>query len=218
MSVECKEAIILAFNTSIPGITISKPILKLNNYTLLDHQISWLVRNKIDHVIIASNEKYPVYSGLENFVEFSIEPNKRGTAGAVLVASDLLKTNLVYVMNIDDLLFGFNPQLMTFPDAESKIVVSNPTLWYGKVELRKDLVLEFKEKPLLNCYVSCGHYLFKKHIIDRYFPDIGYLEESVLPKLAKERKLFAHKLTGKWISLNTLNDYLEAKSIISSLH
>jgi NDP-sugar pyrophosphorylase family protein len=72
----------------------------------------------------------------------------------------------------------------------------------------------FREKPLLDFYVSAGHYFFKKHIIDKYFPDSGNFEETVLPRLARERILMNYRLAGKWITLNTMKDYLQAKDLV----
>ncbi|MEM2260848.1 MAG: NDP-sugar synthase [Ignisphaera sp.] len=220
MTEEIREAIILAGGDAWrlkPDIWIPKPLLKLNELTLLEYQLSWLIKHKFNHIIIASREKYPIKEGYEPYVEFSVEQEKKGTGGAVLIASDLLKTKIFYLMNVDDLLFGFNPNLLYYPDTEVKMVVAKPRLGFGRVELRQDLVLHFKEKPYLDFYVNAGHYLFKKHIVDKYFPEIGNLEDTVLPRLAEERKLFAHRFHGKWITINTYKDYMEAKDIVETL-
>jgi len=208
------EAIILAGKDSWrlkPDIWIPKPMLKLNNFTLLEQQIRWLVSNKIEHIIVASDQKYNIHPLLENYVTWSLEDH-RGTGGAVLIASDYLEGDSCYIMNVDDIVF-YNPLLLTLPDCQARILVSKPRIGYGRVELRHDLVLGFKEKPLLDFYVSCGHYFFKKHIINRYFPDYGNLEDKVLPELAHRRILSAMRLRGKWITINTMKDYLQAKEI-----
>jgi NDP-sugar pyrophosphorylase family protein len=193
---------------------IPKPMLKLNNLTLLEYQIRWLLQHKFDHIIIASDKKYDIRPSLGPYVKWSIGDH-RGTGGAVLIASDLLKSKNFYLMNVDDIILGYNPRLMLMGDYEAKILVSKPRIGYGRVELRQDLVLGFREKPILDFYVSVGHYVMKKHIVDTYFPDIGNLEELVLPNLAERRILKAERLKGKWITINTYKDYLEARDILS---
>lgn len=211
---EIKEAIILASGDSWglkPHTDIPKPMLKLNKWTLLEYQIRWLMKNKFNHMIVASDENYDIHHSLEEFVDWSIT-NKRGTGGDVLIASDYLKTDRFYLMNCDDLTW-YNPNMLLFPETEAKILISKPRIGYGRVEVRRDLVLGFKEKPYVDFWVSVGHYFFKKHIVERYFPDTGNLEDVVLPELSRRRILFNHKLKGQWVSINTMSDILYAREI-----
>ena len=212
------EAIILAGGEAWrlkPNIWVPKPQLKLNTWTLLEYQIKWLVDHKFDHIIIASDKKYKVHPLYSQYIEWSIE-QQLGTGGAVLVASDKLQTKEFYLMNVDDIVF-YNPLELTFPPEEAKILVSKPRIGFGRVNLRQDIVLGFKEKPYLDFYVSVGHYFFKKHIVDRFFPDYGNLEDTVLPELARRRKLKAYRLKGKWITINTMKDYLYAVEVLSNI-
>uniref|UniRef100_A0A6M3XPG5 Putative nucleotidyltransferase n=1 Tax=viral metagenome TaxID=1070528 RepID=A0A6M3XPG5_9ZZZZ len=214
---DCNECILLAGGEAWrlkPDTTIPKPMLKLNNLTLLEYQLRWLLQHKFDHIIIASDKKYDIRPSFDPYIEWSIG-DKRGTGGAVLIASDILKTKNFYLMNVDDLIFGYNPRLMLMGDYEAKILVSKPRIGFGRVELRQDLILGFREKPILDFYVSVGHYVFKKHIVEKYFPDIGNLEELVLPNLAERRILKAERLKGKWVTINTVKDLLEAQQILS---
>ena len=212
----CQEAIILAdWDKWGNGkdIWVPKPMLELGKWTLLEYQLKWLIQHKFKHIIIASDSEYNIKSFFNEFVTWSIEKYKRGTGGAVLLASDFLKTKSFYLLNVDDLIW-FNPIELTLPDTQARILVSKPRIGYGRVELRQDLVLGFKEKPVLDFYVSAGHYYFKKHIVDKYFPDEGNLEEKVLPVLAKERILEAYRLRGTWVTINSMKDYLQAKGIL----
>lgn len=213
----CHECIILAGGDSWrlkPDTWVPKPMLQLNKWTLLEYQLRWLIQHKFDHIIIASDKEYPVKELFVEFIDWSIEPYRKGTGGAVLLAIDKLKTNKFYLMNVDDIVFFYNPLELTLPDTQVRILVSKPRIGFGRVELRQDLVLGFKEKPILDFYVSTGHYYFKKHIIEKYFPDEGNFEETVLPRLARERILMNNRLNGKWITLNTMKEYLEAKEVI----
>lgn len=193
-----------------------KPTLKFGKYSLLDLQISWLNRNGYEHIILASDKECSVNVPINYVtnVEWSLERFSKGTGGAVMSAIDYLKGDSFYLMNLDDICFGFNPSLLTFPDTQARILVAKPKIDVGKVELRQDLVIGFKEKPIADYYCSAGHYYFKRHIVDKYFPDNGNLEDKVLPQLAKERILESIKLGNNWITINTLKDYENAKEVL----
>jgi len=207
-----KECIILAGNSVDSSFNVPKPMLSLGKLTLLEYQLRWLMLNRYNHIIIASDREYEVKDSFKDFIEWKIEPYGLGTGGAVLNAVDCLDGKDFYLMNIDDLCF-YNCSDLTFPDAQARILVSKPKIAYGQVELRQNLVLGFKEKPYLDAYVSTGHYYFKKHIVDKYFPDIGSLESKVLPVLAKERILEAYRLRGNWVTISNNYDYGIAKEI-----
>ena len=213
---EIHEAILLTGGNAWrlkPDIWTPKPMLQLNKWTLLEYQLRWLIQHKFNHIIIASDKEYEIKPVFNEFVTWSIEKYKVGTGGAVLLASDYLKTNNFYLQNIDDICF-YNPIELTLPDTQARILVSKPRIGFGRVELRQDLVLGFKEKPLLDFYVSAGHYYFKKSIVDTYFPDVGNLEDKVLPELARRRILEAYRLRGTWITINTMKDYMQVREIL----
>ena len=197
-----------------PQTFVSKPMLPFGNKTLLEYQLAWLLSNKISPIVIASDQKYEINKAFEKHVTWVLDEG-RGTGGAVLVATDSIQGNQFYLMNVDDIILGFSPRVMLFPDEQAKVLVAKPTLRCGRSELRQDLVIRFQEKPILDFYVSTGHYLLKKHIVNRYFPDYGNLEDKVLPKLVKRKLLHNTRLKGTWITINNYKDYELAKGYLS---
>jgi NDP-sugar pyrophosphorylase family protein len=211
---EIKEAIVLAGNSIDSSFNVPKPMLQLGKFTLLEYQVRWLMQNKYTHIVIASDTKYPMMEAFDPFIEWNIERYNKGTGGAVLDAIDKITGNEFYLMNVDDICF-YNPTELTFPDCQARILVSKPKIAYGRVELRQDIVLGFKEKPYMDCYVSTGHYYFKKHIVNQYFPDDGNLESTVLQELAKNRILESYRLPGKWFTINSTKDYNIVKETLN---
>ena len=204
---EITEAIILC------GKDSWKPVLDFGKFNLLELQISWLVTNGFKHIILAANKEYPVKSKFNNFIEWSIEYYPKGTGGSTYTAIDKLEDTKFYLMNVDDICIYSNPLLLCIPETQARILVAKPKIDVGRVELRHDLVIGFKEKPIADYYVSCGHYFFKKHIIEKYFPDNGNLEDIALPRLARERILEHVKLSNKWMPINSDSDYKIAREI-----
>jgi NDP-sugar pyrophosphorylase family protein len=211
------EAIILCADTDIQlssGKSTSKATLKVGKLSLLEYQIRWLMKGGIRHIILATDKEYTINDALIPYVTWSLEEHRKGTGGATMIAVDYLKNDKLpfYLMNLDDVTF-YNPIDLIIPETQARILVSKPKIKYGKAELRQEIVLGFKEKPYIDFYVSCGHYTFKKHIVETYFPDYGNLEDEVLPKLADERILNNFRIQ-RWITINSDKEYQELLDLV----
>lgn len=148
--------------------------------------------------IIAFVEKnYP-----QERIAFSVEKEPLGTAGALKNALRETKSDFVLAFNCDDLA---DISLQELGKArENTICVAHPRLPFGRVLEKKGFAV-FEEKPLLQEWVSCGWYLFKKAGLLKFLPEKGSLEYDVFPKL--KMKMYCHK--GFWKALNTKKDILE---------
>ena len=218
------EAIILAGGASLrmkPQILEPKALLKIEGVTLLGHQVRWLAKNSFSNIVIACNEE--VEEGFaqslpddqlkdyESIIKMSVEHEKLGTSGAVIQACRLTSEDRVYVMNVDDLLIGHEPaEMFATLTRGAMVAISKPRFPFGQVQIRGNLIFRFQEKPMLDMYTSVGHYLFKKAIINQYFPKEGGFEAQVLPVLAQKRLLENYRVKAGWITINNAKDYFEA--------
>lgn len=85
------------------------------------------------------------------------------------------------------------------------------------------LVTEFKEKPQVEIATSTGIYLFDPPVydlireVDLNTPKPIEFEETIVPKLAKMRKLYSLTIHGnQWIPINTAKDLEKAEKILLS--
>jgi NDP-sugar pyrophosphorylase family protein len=93
------------------------------------------------------------------------------------------------------------------------------------VKIENGKVKEFVEKPVLDWisqlfadfYVSAGHYFFDKDAILPLLPEKGDLEKTALPALAANSMLHAYVIKGKWITINTYKDLLEARELLKEI-
>jgi glucose-1-phosphate cytidylyltransferase len=124
----------------------------------------------------------------------------------------LVEEKNFYVMNVDDIC-SYNPdELYRAQRNSNAILIKQAKLPFGAVEIGSDMkVADFVEKPLIDKYVSCGHYVFNRKLVEQFLPTEGDLEQTLLRELAKQGLLYAHVLTGKWITINTFKDLLEAR-------
>ena len=194
-----------------PDTDIPKPLLPFGKFSLLEIQIKWLLKHEFDRVVVATTKEVAEELPPIEHVSLSLEQEKLGTAGAVKHGLLTLTNNYVYVFNVDDLVLGFNPlDLITkAKERGAALLVAKPRLGFGRIQTRGDLALRFQEKPVLDFYVSVGHYSFRRDLIQQ-FPDVGDLEREVLPKLASERKLAIIRWKADWHTINTYKDYMTA--------
>jgi NDP-sugar pyrophosphorylase family protein len=205
------EAIILCGGRSWrlkPNIWIPKPKLKINNETLISYQVNWLKKHGIDRIILATNDE----ALLEDpSVVYSIEEKKLGTGGAVKLAAEHVKNSKVYVMNVDDIVFYDPKELCKYANKGAAILMAKPQLPFGRIYTSNTHVISFEQKPQLDFYVNAGHYVFKKSVIERLFPEEGDMEVHALPMLADKRMLRGQQYEGLWLTINTQKDLLAVR-------
>jgi len=208
------EAIILCGGSGWrlkPDIWVPKPKLKINDETLIAHQVNWLKRHGINKIILATDTPDLID---DPSVTYSIEKEKLGTGGAVKKAAEHVKDARVYVMNVDDIVFYDPKELYEYSDRGAAILMAKPRLPFGKIQTQDTYVLRFEQKPLLDFYVSAGHYVFKTTVIKKYFPDEGDMELQTLQNLADRKMLRGYRYNGLWLTINTYKDLIQVKNIL----
>jgi glucose-1-phosphate cytidylyltransferase len=83
---------------------------------------------------------------------------------------------------------------------------------YGTLELSDDLVVRFREKPVLDDqWINGGYFLMERRVLDTW--DGADLECETLPRLAERGQLAAYRHTGFWRSLDTFKDRQELDAL-----
>lgn len=152
-------------------------------------------------------------------VDYSIEKERLGTAGALKLAQDKIGNETFIMMNGDELkdinlkeMYEFhkkNNALATLALTEGDVVKS------GCVKLDGDKISYFIEKPELeeapSKLISAGLYILEPEIFD-YIPDGKNfsIEKEVWPVLAKQGKLFGFEFKGQFLQTDTLEKYKKA--------
>ena len=205
------EAIILCGGSAWrlkPDTSVPKPKIKINNETLISHQINWLRRQGINKITLAADS--PNLTDDPQVIH-SVEEKKLGTGGAVKKAAEHIKEKRVYVMNVDDIIFYDPKQLYEYSDKGAAILMAKPKLPFGRIQTANGHVIRFEQKPRLNFYVNAGHYVFKTSLINRYFPDQGDMELQTLQNLADKRMIRGYPYNGLWLTINTMKDLIKVR-------
>ncbi|GAB1253617.1 glucose-1-phosphate cytidylyltransferase [Desulfovibrio falkowii] len=78
-------------------------------------------------------------------------------------------------------------------------------------------VLSWEEKPVLDEYINCGFFVFKREFLDYLTEDEGCdLEKEPLQQLAAEGQLSMYPHSGQWQCMDTLRDSLKLNELWDS--
>jgi mannose-1-phosphate guanylyltransferase len=207
---------------------VPKPALTLVDRPFLAYMVEWLASHGVDEVVLACGFLPDVlrealgedeHEGTR--LRYVVEPDRRGTAGAIRFAADSLGDDL------DDRFLALNGDVLTDLDltaliGEHERAAAQATLALYPVEdssayglVRRDgdgAVLEFLEKTgeEVPGEVNAGAYVLERPVLDLIPPGRECsIEREVFPRLVGAG-LQALPLEGYWVDIGTPERYLQA--------
>jgi NDP-sugar pyrophosphorylase family protein len=191
---------------------LPKPLVKVKDKVILAYQLDYLLKfPQIEKIILSLGYKadeiidYVQVNYPNKPIDFIIEKEILGTAGAFKLALPKVFSDKILGLNCDDITDIDLEKLLEL--GANAICVAHPQLPFGLVKENSGYA-QFVEKPILNDWVSCGWYLFDRHDLLVCLPEKGSLEYDVFPRL----KLKVYKHQGFWQPLNTKKDILELEN------
>lgn len=226
------KAVILVggYGTRLRPLTLTqpKPLIEFANKPMMFHQMEALANAGVDRIILAVSYRAKLLEEeverqaiqLNIRIEFSVEEEPLGTAGALALASDLINGNNdepFFVLNSDIICeFPFQEMLhyhyqhgnhgtiaVTKVDEPSKYGVCVFNERNGRIE-------KFIEKPdeFVGNKINAGLYILSQSILKRIPLKAVSLEKEIFPRLAKEGKLCAYILDSFWMDVGQPHDFL----------
>lgn len=89
---------------------------------------------------------------------------------------------------------------------------------FKRKKIKKEIVIDFIEKPLLNLWVNIGYFFFKKEALlyfDKYYK--LDLEMGIIKKIANHKKLMVYKHRKFWKSVDTQKDVSELSQLLKNV-
>jgi hypothetical protein len=206
-----------------------KPLLKVGNKPVIEHNLDRLTLFGIDDIWISVNylgDQIQNYLGNGEDKNINIsyvwEDNPLGTIGSVskiqnfqhdyvLISNSDLLTNLDY----EHFFLEFLKQ-----DADMGVVtipykVSIP---YAVLETNNGNIINFKEKPTYTYYSNGGIYLVKRSVLSRIPKDKFFNATDLLEVLILEgKKVFSYPLLGYWLDIGCHEDFEKAQRDIKNI-
>ena len=200
---------------------VPKPLIPLNNVPILEWQIRYLKRFRIEEAIICTGYKTEMienYLAMKNTgmkIRFSKERTPLGTGGAIKQAAKEINEEAFFVLNGDIITDIDLKKLAKHPNSIAAIKLRTK---FGIMETEDDKVTKFREKEeISDLWMNAGvYYLSKKMAKD--LPKKGDVEKTVFPDYAEKRKLNTVKFRdAKWYSVDSFKDMEECSAEVDKI-
>ena len=190
---------------------IPKSLIPINKKPLIQYTIKYLKKFGINEIIICSGYKSKQIQNFlkkkKNFgckIEYSVEKNPLGTAGAIKNATKNLSDESFLVINGDIIT---NIDLKKILKKPNTIAANELKTKFGTMEIKNNKILKFNEKTdVQNVWMNPGLYHLSTGIL-KILPRTGSLEAEIFPKLAKNKSLHTVKFKNVlWHSIDSFKD------------
>jgi NDP-sugar pyrophosphorylase family protein len=205
---------------------IPKPMLPLGRKPILEFVVENLKRSGIKDLIFTvgylqeSIRKY--FGNGKRFgvnIRYLKEKKELNTAGSILPAKGMINDTFVVIMG-DQLTTLDMKKMVEFHRKKGSIATiglkrQGLPIEYGIAEMKKDQIVAFKEKPILEHLVNAGIYVFEPSIF-KYIKEYDDFAMNVFPKLLKKRRrITGYVFDEYWIDIGRIEDYERLNKLIS---
>lgn len=202
-----------------------KPLLKVGEKCIIDHNVDRLIRYGIQHINVTVNYLHEQIE--EHYMEprdgikvrtFK-EPKFLGTIGSIRFV-DTFYNDTVLVMNSD--LFtniDYEDFFLHFQQYDAEMSVAavpyNVSIPYGILDLEGRNIQGLIEKPKYNYYANAGIYLIKRKALDEIPEDTFFNATDLIEKLITQgKKVIRYPLNGTWIDIGNPQEYQKANDLV----
>jgi len=205
-----------------------KPLLKVGEKCIIDHNIDRLISYGVQHISVTVNylkeQLEEHYSKPHNGIQVNCvrEPKYLGTIGSIKFV-DTIYNDTVLVMNSDlftninyeDFYLHFKEHNAEMSVAAVPYTVSVP---YGIFDLDGRNIQGLIEKPTYNYYANAGIYLIKQRALDEIPENTFFNATDLIEKLIAEgKKVIRFPLNGTWIDIGNPQEYQKAQELVKHL-
>jgi len=221
-----KRAIILAGGKGTRlrpyTVVLPKPLMPVSEYPILEIIVRQLSKNHFDQITIAVNHQADIIkayfgdgSKWNIDINYSLETIPLSTMGPLKLIKDLPENFLI--MNGDILtdlnfseLFDYHlkrKNLFTISSCKRRHKAD-----FGVLEInKKNELISFKEKPVVEYSVSMGVYCANKEIVNIIPENVEYGFDDLMVKLIELKKPAVVKhYEGYWLDIGRRDDYMKA--------
>ncbi len=198
-----------------------KPLVPLGDKPIMEIFIRQLKSFGFDHVTICVGHlasliktffKDGKWLGIK--IDYSLENEPLGTVGPLALLNDLPETFLV--ANGDLLTTVDLSEMMKIHKRKGAILTvgihkQERKIEWGVLEIKRDRIVGYSEKPTQKFYISAGVYILDKSVL-KYLPKNKYFDFPQLVNLLiqKEKNIVPYNIRGYWLDIGRPDDYQKA--------
>ncbi|GAB1448388.1 hypothetical protein MASR2M44_13970 [Bacteroidota bacterium] len=209
--------------------SIPKPLLKVGDKPIIEHNIDRLNTYGIDDIWISI--RYLGEQLVDYFkdgrdrgmrINYVWEDNPLGTAGALALVEDFIH-NHILMMNSDLLTnIDFEDLFLFFERHEADFAVAcipyQVNVPYAVMETQDYSVTGFKEKPSYTHYSNAGIYLMKREVVKHIPKNQPFNATDLMEYLIKSNmKVVAYPMVGYWLDIGKHEDFQLAQHDIKQI-
>ena len=201
--------------------TIPKPMVKIGNKTILEHIIDYYKKFGLEEFIIASGYKSKIIEDyFKNKKNIKIINTGLNTLTGLRLKKIQRYLNKTFMLTYGDGLSDINlNKLLLFHKKNKKLVTLtsvHPPARFGELEIKKNLVSKFEEKPQLQKgWINGGFFVIESQFSNYLKPTENVmLEREPLSVLVKQKQLAAFCHKGFWYCMDNLRD----KNVLEGLY
>lgn len=205
-----------------------KPLLKVGDKCIIDHNIDRLISYGVKHISVTVNylkeqieEHFSVPCGGVK-VQTVREPKFLGTIGSIKFVENFYN-DTVMVMN-SDLFTNINYEdfYLHFKEHDAEMSVAavpySVSIPYGIFDLEGREIQGLIEKPTYNYYANAGIYLIKRTALDEIPENTFFNATDLIEKLISEKKkVIRFPLNGTWIDIGNPQEYQKASELVKHM-
>ena len=205
-----------------------KPLLKVGDKCIIDHNIDRLIDYGVKHISVTVNylkeqlEEHFAEPHGEVKVQTVREPKFLGTIGSIRFVPEFFNDTIL-VMN-SDLFTNINYEdfYLHFKEHDADMSVAavpyDVDIPLGVLELDGRNITGLKEKPHFGYYANAGIYLIRKSALELIPEDSMFHSTDLVEALiAAGRKVIRFPIGGTWIDIGTPQEYKRANDIVKHL-
>ncbi|MDA9792183.1 nucleotidyltransferase family protein [Schleiferiaceae bacterium] len=209
--------------------TIPKPLLKVGNKAIIDHNIDRLRSYGIDdfHISVRylggqleDHYNQRALSGIN--LNFVWEKEALGTLGAASLIENF-QHDCVLITNSDILTtLDYEDFFLDFLEKEADMSVATipyqVDIPYAVMETKDHRVINFKEKPTYTYYSNGGIYIVRRELLNRIPKNSFYNATDLMEQLIKDGgKLISYPIRQYWLDIGKPQDFEKAQLDIKHL-
>lgn len=206
-----------------------KPLLKVGEKCIIDHNIDRLIDYGVKHISVTVNylkeqlEEHFTEPRGDVKVQTVREPKFLGTIGSIRFVPEFFN-DTVLVMN-SDLFTNINYEdfYLHFKEHDADMSVAavpyDVDIPLGILNLDGRNITGLSEKPHFGYYANAGIYLIKRSALDLIPEDTMFHSTDLVEGLiAAGRKVIRFPLNGTWIDIGTPQEFRRANDMVKHMH
>lgn len=224
-----KKAVIISksYDSRLRPLTmaIPKPLLPINDKTLLEIQIEGLAKAGFEDIFLIANHKKEYIErflgdGSAYGVRLSIrkEAEEVGSPALLSMMAEELADAPFLCMNGDILTLADYGDLYDYSCKQDAVITAavkrvDPEFVFGNVFLDNDVIVDIEKEPERVSYILAGLYVFKPEALNFLPQENNYndMEAFLQNMIAKHRTISSYPIDSYWLDVNRVDDLGKAQ-------